>query len=130
MASRDEPAYFLSDFVQDCPGDPGWSGAPIAFRPQVAMAYQVTADQVAERLLADAGFRALRLGTGLNTPDGELMAAVAEMLTPPPYQADMELLVEALNLAVAMQQRKERGEAFGVGVGAAIGAVLCSATRN
>jgi len=107
-----------------------WAGAPFAFRPQVAMAYQVTAEQVAERLLAEVGFRALRLGSLLNTPDGELMASAVELLTPPPYRADMELLVEALKIAAKKQQSEERDKAFGVGVVAAIGAVLFSAARS
>jgi hypothetical protein len=39
----------------------------------------VSAGQVGDALLADAEFRALRLGTWLNTPSGEGVAAAVEV---------------------------------------------------
>ena len=45
-----------------------------------AMASVYSAGQVADALLADAEFRALRLGTWLNTPSGEGVAAAVMAL--------------------------------------------------
>ena len=63
------------------------------------MASVYSAGQVADALLADAEFRALRLGTWLSTQSGELLAAAVTALTPPPFQQDTSLLIEALLLA-------------------------------
>jgi hypothetical protein len=94
------------------------------------MAYQTTADEIAQELLAMAEFRALRLGSWLNTPDGELIAAAVEQLMPPPYRVDIELLIDALQIAARSQQRAEREKALGIGVVSAIGAGLVSAARG
>ena len=92
------------------------------------MAYQTTANEIGQELLAITEFRALRLGSWLNTPDGELIAAAVEQLTPPPYRVDIELLIDALQIAARSQQRAERDKALGIGVVSA--AVLVSAARN
>ena len=81
-------------------------------------------------MLATAEFRALRLGSWLDTPAGELIAAAVEQLTPPPYRMDMDLLIDALQIAARSQQRAEREKALGIGVVSAIGAVLVSAARG
>ena len=60
------------------------------------MASVYSAGQIADALLADAEFRALRLGTWLSTPSGELLAAAVTALTPPPFQQDIDLLIAAL----------------------------------
>ena len=49
------------------------------------MASVYSAGQIADALLADAEFSALRLGTWLSTPSGELLAATVTALTPPPF---------------------------------------------
>jgi hypothetical protein len=89
---------------------------------QPAMASVHTAEQVAEILLGDAEFRALRLGALLGTADGRLIVAAVEALTPPPYREDVALLAEALQLAAKRQQNAAietllRGVAVAVGVG-------------
>jgi hypothetical protein len=106
-----------------------WNRHP--FRPNAQpVAQRHSAEEIAGQLYADANFRALQLGTWLNTPDGELLAAAVEALTPPPYQQDIELLVEALQLAAKMQQRDARGNAVAAGLLiAAGGALLASAAR-
>ena len=53
-----------------------------------AIASVYSAGQVADALLADAEFRALRLGTWLNTPSGEGVAAVVMALTAAPFKQD------------------------------------------
>jgi hypothetical protein len=94
------------------------------------MAYQISAHEVAGQMLQTVGFRALRLGSWLNTPDGELIVAAVELLTPPPYAIDAELLVDALKIAANRQRSAELERAVGIGVVAAIGAVLVSGARS
>jgi hypothetical protein len=77
-----------------------------------AMADHYTSAQIANELLADAEFRALKLGTWLSTPDGEIIATAVTALTPPPYKQDIDLLIEALKLAAQEQQREAREKIF------------------
>ena len=78
--------------------------------PHATVASQHTASEVAQWLLADAGFKALRLGNWLSTPDGTLVMAAIEMLAPAPYTQDIELLAEALQLAARQQQADARAK--------------------
>jgi methylmalonyl-CoA mutase cobalamin-binding subunit len=75
---------------------------------QPTMSEHYTTAQIADALLADAEFRALKLGTWLSTPDGQLVTSAVIALSPPPYQQDIELLTEALQLAAARQQAEAR----------------------
>lgn len=77
------------------------------------------AEQLAREFLADAEFQSFRLGTWLATPEGEVFAQAVEMVMPPFYRQDAELLVEALKIAAKLQQRNER-----LAGGIVIGAVL------
>jgi hypothetical protein len=72
------------------------------------MASVYSAGQVADALLADAEFRALRLGTWLNTPSGEGVAAAAMVLMAAPLKQDIDLLIEGLQLAAQRQQAEAR----------------------
>jgi hypothetical protein len=98
----------------------GWGGQP-------SMSDSYTPAYVAQALLGETEFRALKLGTWLNTPSGEVLAAAVEQLSPPPYAQDAQLLIEALQLAAKQQQNEARktllaGAAFaGVLAWAAIG---------
>jgi hypothetical protein len=65
-------------------------------------------EELAQELLADGEFQALRLGGWLGTPETELFARAVEMASPPFYRADVELLVAALRLAAKLQQRDAR----------------------
>jgi hypothetical protein len=101
---------------------PLWYGSVSPLRPRVGgFLYESrpTAEQLARELVADAEFQSLRLGTWLSTPEGELFARTVEMVAPPFYRQDAELLVEALKLAAKLQQRNER-LAGGVLIGAAV----------
>ena len=124
MATREEVAQFIEEVIRDWPRDPTWQAGPYPFRPQPAMAYQVSAEELAGQMFETVGFRTLKLGSWLNTPDGELIAAAVELLTPPLYAADAKLLVDALKIAAAKQRTAEMEKVIGVGVVAAIGAVL------
>jgi len=73
-----------------------------------AMASVYSAGQVADALLADAEFRALRLGTWLNTPLRGGIAAAVMALTAVPFKQDIDLLIEGLQLAARRQQAEAR----------------------
>ena len=96
-----------------------------------AVADTRSADEIAHELLADVEFRALKLGTFLNTPDGQVVAAAVEAITPPPYRKDVTLLIDALQLA-ARQQHQEAREAVAKAVLVALGvaAVAALVTTN
>lgn len=77
---------------------PGWRLAARTTLP--------SAQDLADELLTDASFRALKLGTWLGTPDGHLISEAVAQVIPPGYQPIFSLTVDALQLA-AQQQAKE-----------------------
>lgn len=101
---------------------PLWHGSISPLRPRTSVfsdESRPTADELAREFVADAEFQSFRLGTWLSTPDGEVFAQAVEMVMPPFYRQDAELLVDALRLAAKLQQRNER-VAGGVLIGAAV----------
>jgi hypothetical protein len=58
---------------------------------------------MAQELLADSEFQALRLASWLRSPDGELIAEAVSLVIPPVSQVEYELAVEALQLAAEIQ---------------------------
>jgi hypothetical protein len=62
--------------------------------------------ELADELLADSEFQALRLATWLRSPDGEFIAEAVALVIPPAYRSEFDLAVEALQLAAAMQYEK------------------------
>lgn len=95
----------------------GWP-APQQYVPVFVHPYQrPTAEQLANWLLADAEFRALQLGTWLGTTQGEVIAEAVETVTPPFYRQDVELLVEALQLAARLQSQEGQQKAGKVALG-------------
>jgi hypothetical protein len=83
--------------------------------------------KVADALLADQGFRSLKLGTWLSTPPTELLDSAVGALSPRLQPADAGLLVEALTLAAHRQQTETRQKlAAGLLGGAALAFVIGS----
>jgi hypothetical protein len=74
-----------------------------------------TARELADELLGIAEFRALQLGTWLGTPEGEMFTTAVEAVSPPFYLSDVELLVDALKLASATQQKDGLKRALAIG---------------
>ena len=104
-----------------------WPKYGHAWYGQRTMASAYDAGQIAEALLADVGFRALRLGTWLNTPSGELLADAVTALTPQPFREDIDLLITALQLAAQRQQDEARQKlSIGILGGAALAIALGS----
>jgi hypothetical protein len=111
---------YLARFAAPWPKPQPWGWPPAS----TGIASQYTARDVAGWLLKDAEFRALKLGTWLSTPDGELVAAAVGALAPPPYSQDAELLITALQLAAQQQQTEARQKIL---AGVAVGGVLALA---
>ena len=64
-----------------------------------------TVEDLAEELLAEPEFLALRLGSLLGTPQGHVIAEGVKLVTPPFYEADVELLVAGLTYAAELQAK-------------------------
>jgi hypothetical protein len=79
-----------------------------------------TAKAIADDLIKFAEFRALRLGTWLGTETGQVIAEAVEIVSPPFYRQDEELLVEALKLAAAMQKSEGEAKAGAVALAAVV----------
>jgi hypothetical protein len=90
-------------------------------------------EELRDWFVADGEFQALRLGRWLGTPQGELIAAALEQVSPPFLREDEKLLADGLNLAVQMQsagKQQEAGKvALSVVLGAGVGAVLWMLTE-
>jgi hypothetical protein len=128
-AARHALTAFLDEFVDGWPRQPQpFGGLYPLRRPEVAR--QFTPEQISEQLLTSAEFRALRLGTWLSTPKGEFITAAVEALTPPLYQMDVSLLIDAIKLAAKAQQREAREKAVGIGLVVAIGGALIAGSRE
>jgi hypothetical protein len=77
-----------------------------------------TPQALAEEFLADAGYRALELGTWLSTPTGEFLAEAVSLAVPSTLAPEFDLIVAALTIAAKRQQ----GESW-VQIGKGLGAV-------
>lgn len=100
------PQQQITAYLENFTGQ--WPKYGHAWYLQQTAASTYTAAQIADMLLADTEFRALKLGTWLSTPSGEFIAAAVTALAPPPYQQDIDLLVAALQLAAHKQQADAR----------------------
>jgi hypothetical protein len=128
-AAQDALTAFLSEFIDAWPREPApFPGGLYPLR-RPAMAEQITPEQITSDLLASPAFRALRLGTWLSTPKPEVITAAVEALTPPLYEQDIILLVNAIQLAAQTQQREARDRAVGIGLVVAIGGALIAGSR-
>jgi hypothetical protein len=126
MSTQAQITEFLEGLVADWPRQPLYPDyATYQFAPQyqpypVPVSRGMNSQQVAESLLASAEFRALKFGTWLQSPDGQLIAAAVEALSPPPLREDVELLVDALTLAATSQQEQGRSWAVFTGIAASV----------
>ena len=81
-------------------------------------------EHLAGDLLAHTGFQTLNLGTWLGTTDGEVIAQAVEMVSPPFYRQDVQLLVAALRHAAALQQQEGQRVAGQFALGAVAAAAV------
>jgi hypothetical protein len=120
--SHEKITAYLAGFTAKWPRTPP---GRLTSLPGMASVYDPA--QVADALLADQGFRALKLGTWLSTPPVELLDTAVGALSPILLPADAELLVDALALAARRQQEETRQKlAAGLLGGAALAFVIGS----
>ena len=113
---------YLEQFTSDWPR----YGRAIPGQRTLASVYSV--GDIADALLADPEFRALRIATWLNIPSAELVAAAVAALAPPPFEQDIALLAEALQFAAQRQQAEAKQKiALGLLGSAALAIALGSA---
>lgn len=90
-------------------------GYPFGYRqPRPAPYYlapRPSAEDLGQQLLVVAEAEGLKLGTWLTTTDGETVTAAVEMVSPPFFREDVELLVDGLKPAAKLQQEKRQQEA-------------------
>jgi hypothetical protein len=128
--TSDQLAEYLAKFTQSWPRRPELRRVSYRFEQPSTVASRHTVEEVTGWLLADAEFKALKLGNWLGTPDGRFFAAAAATLTPAPYGDDLKLLLEALQLA-AKQQHEEAISKLVLGtLGAAAVALLIGAANG
>lgn len=82
---------------------------------------------LADQLVDAIGFRELQLVTLLETPDARLVEAVVQQVLPWQAGDAFQLLLEAIHLAAAAEQRRQRGQVGGwtaVAAAAFIGVIV------
>lgn len=97
------------------PWEVGYGSAPQS-RP--------SAEELGRELLGIAEFEALHLGTWLGTTDGKVFTEAVELVTPPFYRQDVELLVAALRYATELQHQRGQRVAGGLALAAVAGIAL------
>ena len=65
---------------------------------------------LADQLVDAIGFRELQLATLLETPDAHLVETVVQQVLPWQAGDAFQLLLEAIHLAAAAEQRRQRGQ--------------------
>lgn len=97
----------IANFVQRSP-----IFRPVVVWPQTVPPFRrlpyPTARQMADELLSDSEFEALRLASWVRSPNGELIAEAVSLVIPPAFRPEYELAVEALRLAAEIQYEQGR----------------------
>lgn len=131
VASQEAITEFIDGYVAHWPRVQAWPGQYYGLTwGQPAMADQMTAQELAEDLIANAEFRALQLGTWLNRPDVELITSAVEAIAPPPYRQDIQLLIEGMKLAAQVQRRDGWNRTLLTAGSAAVMTLLMAGSRN
>lgn len=130
MPTQSQLTEYLEELVTGWPRRPTFNEHPFMLHSQpvpVPVAAKTSPQELAEQMLASTEFRVLKLGTWLQTPDGQLITAAVEALSPPPLREDVELLVTALTLAAKAQQGQGRVRAATTGIVASVAVGLAVA---
>lgn len=119
MTKQEQIAQFLDQHITlpRAAAPYAWAGHPWIPGVYPMQRARPTYEQVANELLGIAEFRALQLGTWLGTTDGQVITEAVEMVTPPFYREDVELLVEGLKLAAQLQALKSQDKAGKIALG-------------
>lgn len=131
MATQDQLADFIRSRISVGRVQPGaeypyaaWYAMPCHTPPLPAVG------QVAAELVRDTEFRALQLGTFLNTPTGEFIEQAVALAVPRAFTPEFALLVDALRLAAELQQGETRGNVILTAIGAMVVGVLVNEARK
>jgi hypothetical protein len=89
-----------------------------------------TLELVAAELVRNAEFRALKLGTFLNTPTGDFVEEAVALAVPRAFAPEFALLVDALKLAAELQQGEARGNVILTAIGAVVIGVVVNEARK
>ncbi|MGH2851290.1 MAG: hypothetical protein ACRDLP_11805, partial [Solirubrobacteraceae bacterium] len=89
-----------------------------------------TFEQVGAQLARDTEFRALQLGTFLNTPSGEFVEEAVALAVPRAFVPEFALIVDALKLAAKLQQGEARGKVILTAIGAVAMGVVVNEARK
>lgn len=88
-------------------------------------------EQFRRELLEDSEFRALKLGSWLNTTDGKLIEEAVSMVIPPEYGPAYALAVRGLTLAAQDQAAEGRKTAGAIALGSLfVGGVIALAAGS
>ena len=131
MPTQDQLADFIRCRISVGRVQPGADYSYLSWYP---MPYQLEPlpafEQVAAELVRDTEFRALQLGTFLNTPSGEFVAQTVALAVPRGFVPEFALLVDALKLAAKLQQGEARGNVILSAIGAVVMGVLVNEARK
>jgi hypothetical protein len=96
----------------------------LVYGPPYAHGY--TVESLAEHFVASAEFEALRLGGFFNTVQGHVIAEAIELVTPPFYRQDAQLIIDGLVYAADLQKRGNQRAGL-IAVGAVVGGTVLAA---
>jgi hypothetical protein len=102
-ATRQRIASYLDKLTAQWPRPPHGSDWT-----QPVMSSKYSPADLAVQLLADPGFRELKLGTWLSTPADELITGAVTAMTQPLRRPDADLLTAAMRIASQNQQAEAR----------------------
>ncbi len=132
MPTEDQLADFIGRRISVGRVQPG--GADHFYAAPYPTPYHVSPlpafEQVAAELVRDTEFRALQLGTVLNTPSGEFVEQAVALAVPRAFVPEFALLADALKLAAKLQQGEARGTVILSAIGAIVIGVLANEARK
>jgi hypothetical protein len=131
VPTQDQLADFIRTRISVGRVQPGADYSPLACYPMRYYPVPLpTLEQAGAELVRNTEFRALQLGTFLNTPTGEFFEEAVALAVPRAFAPEFGLLVDALKLAAKLQQGEARGNVILTAIGAvAIGVIVNEARK-
>jgi hypothetical protein len=129
VATQDELGDFIRRRISVGRVQPGvdfWHAA----RYPVPHYGSAAVELIAAELVRDTDFRALQLGTFLNTPAGEFLEEAVALAVPRAFAPEFELIVGALKLSAKLQQDSARGNVVLAAIGMVVVGALVSEARK
>lgn len=131
MPTQDQLAAFIRSRISVGRVQPGVDYSYSAWSPMPHHAAPLpTFEQVAAELVRNTEFRALQLGTFLNTPTGDFLEEAVALAVPRAFAPEFAVLVDALKLAAKLQQGEARGNIILTAIGAVFIGVVVNGARK